>query len=218
MTAWMHQLEVWIAGVADAWWIHLVMFACAFVDAFFPTVPSESVLVTLASLWSSGGTPTLWLLVPAAWVGAFLGDNLTFLIGRRVPLHRLRFLQRPKMQAGMEAAEAGLESHGFLWIMTARYIPFGRTAVNLSAGALGYEHRRFLSRSLVATFCWATYGAAVGAIAGQWFTSHRLIGVIVSLAVAVVLSLIIERLAAAVRARSLRHRRSPSAPGGRDDQ
>ena len=51
----MGGLEQWVVALADEWWVHPVMLALATIDGFFPVVPSESVIVSLASLSSSTG-------------------------------------------------------------------------------------------------------------------------------------------------------------------
>ena len=187
------QVEEWILGVADAWWIHLVVYLFSALDGFFPSVPSESTIVTLSSLWSSAGTPSLLLMGLAAWIGAWTGDNLGYLIGYTIGWERFRFLREGKGRRAVEAADAGLHKRALLFLMTARYIPFGRTAVNLVAGAVRYPHRHFWPRSLLSTFVWAVYSCAIGAVAGAWFEDHHLVAITVALIAAVVMALIIER-------------------------
>lgn len=127
------QLEEWILGVADAWWVHLLVYLFAAFDGFFPSVPSESTIVTLSSLWSSSGQPSIIFIALAAWMGAWTGDNIGYLIGSKVGADRFRFLREGKGRTAVEAAERGLQKRALVFLMTARYIPFGRTAVNLVA-------------------------------------------------------------------------------------
>jgi len=192
------QAEEWILGVADAWWVHLVVYLFAALDGFFPTVPSESTIVSLSSLWASSGKPSLILIGLAAWIGAWTGDNLGYLIGSKVGWQRFRFLREGKGRKAVEAAERGLEKRALVFLMTARYIPFGRTAVNLVAGAVHYPHRHFWPRSLLSTFVWAVYSCAIGAIAGAWFADHHLLAITVALIAAVVMALLVERIIAAI--------------------
>jgi membrane-associated protein len=187
------QIEEWILGVADVWWIHLVVYGFAAFDGFFPTVPSESTIVTLSSLWSSSGEPSIILIGLAAWMGAWTGDNLGYLLGRTIGWERFRFLREGRGRRAVEAADAGLQRRALLFLMTARYIPFGRTAVNLVAGAVHYPHRHFWPRSLLSTFVWAAYSCAIGAVAGAWFGEHHLLAITVALVAAVVLALVAER-------------------------
>lgn len=188
-----HVLEDWILTIADAWWVHLVVLVLAGLDGFFPTAPSESVIVTLSSLWASSGSPVLWLLALAAWLGAWAGDSTGYLIGRTIGWQRFRFLREGKGRRAVEAAERGLNRRALLFLMTARYIPFGRTAVNLVAGAVQYPYRSFWPRSLLSTFVWAIYSCAIGAVAGSWFGDHHTVAVLVALIAAVVIALVIER-------------------------
>ena len=165
-------LEDWILQIGDAWWVHLVVYAFAALDGFFPTVPSESTIVSLSSLWSSSGRPSIVLIGLAAWAGAFTGDNLGYLLGNKIGWERFRFLRGGKGRRAVEAAENGLRKRALVFLMTARYIPFGRTAVNLVAGAVHYPHRLFWPRSLLSTFVWAVYSCAIGAVAGAWALSE----------------------------------------------
>ncbi|MGP9683114.1 DedA family protein [Brachybacterium sp. AOP3-A1-3] len=192
------QVEDWIMVVADAWWIYLVVYGFAAFDGFFPTVPSESTIVSLSSLWSSSGRPYIILIGIAAWMGAWTGDNLGYYLGRKIGWHRFKFLREGKGRRAVEAAEAGLERRALVFLMTARYIPFGRTAVNLVAGAVRYPHKEFWPRSLLSTFVWAAYSCAIGAVAGAWFGEHHLLAITAALVAAVVLALVAERVINAV--------------------
>ena len=55
-TAVFSQFTEWVSG---AWWSYPLIFAVSMIDAFFPVVPSESVVITAGNLASSGD---LWLL------------------------------------------------------------------------------------------------------------------------------------------------------------
>lgn len=191
-------LEDWILQIGDAWWVHLVVYAFAALDGFFPTVPSESTIVSLSSLWSSSGRPSIVLIGLAAWAGAFTGDNLGYLLGNKIGWERFRFLRGGKGRRAVEAAENGLRKRALVFLMTARYIPFGRTAVNLVAGAVHYPHRLFWPRSLLSTFVWAVYSCAIGAVAGAWFENNHLLAITVALVAAIVMALVVERIIAAV--------------------
>ena len=87
------QLESWILNFADAWWVHLVVYLFAAFDGFFPSVPSESTIVTLSSLWSTSRSPSIILIGLAAWLGAWTGDNIGYLIGNKIGWERFKFLR-----------------------------------------------------------------------------------------------------------------------------
>ena len=188
------QLESWILGFADAWWVHLVVLLFAAFDGFFPSVPSESTIVTLSSLWSTAGSPSIILIGLAAWLGAWAGDNIGYLIGSKIGWERFRFLREGRGRRAVDAADRGLQKRALLFLMTARYIPFGRTAVNLVAGAVHYPHRHFWPRSLLSTFVWAVYSCAIGALAGAWFAHNPPLGITIALVAAMIMALILERM------------------------
>lgn len=190
--------EGWALSAADAWWVHLVVYVFAALDGFFPSVPSESTIVTLSSLWSTSGSPSIILLGLAAWIGAWTGDNLGYWIGRKVGWQRFKFLREGKGRRAVDAADRGLQRRALLFLMTARYVPFGRTAVNLVAGAVRYPHQQFWPRSLLATFVWAVYSCAIGAVAGAWLADYHLVAIAVALVAALVLALVVERVISAV--------------------
>jgi membrane protein DedA with SNARE-associated domain len=55
-------------------------------------------------------------------------------------------------------AISGLERHGGPMIVAARFVPAGRTAVSLAAGATGYGLSRFSPFTALAASVWALYG------------------------------------------------------------
>jgi membrane protein DedA with SNARE-associated domain len=59
----------------------VVAFAAA-ADVLFPLIPSETIVIT-AGVLAAQGDLLVWLLVPAVALGAFLGDNLCYLLGAR---------------------------------------------------------------------------------------------------------------------------------------
>ena len=161
------QFTEWVSG---AWWSYPLIFAVSMIDAFFPVVPSESVVITAGNLASSGD---LWLLgvIAAAAGGAIVGDNISYAIGKYAGEHTVKRLFRSdKARRGFEWAEEQLERRGFYIIVIARFIPGGRTAVTFSSG---YTHampwRRFIVADVCAGLIWGTYAAMLGYIGGKTF-------------------------------------------------
>lgn len=134
-------------------WLYLAMFVTAVIDGFFPPIPSETVLVAAAAVAASTGSTNLVLLCAVAAIGAAIGDNIAFAIGRAVGVRRFRWMRRPRVAASFDWASCTLDRSGTGLILGARFIPVGRVAVNMTAGALGYppaplrssEYRRWLT-------------------------------------------------------------------------
>ncbi|WP_323961914.1 DedA family protein [Arthrobacter sp. JZ12] len=188
-----------ILGTAEQPWVYLLVFICCTVDGFFPPFPSESVVVGLAALVIAEGVPNPWLLILVAALGAFIGDNTAYIMGRAVGTKRFRWMRRPRSQRAFEWAGYELEKRAASLILVARFVPFGRVAVNLTAGATGYSQRRFLVLTGISAVAWGSYSVGIGALAGAWFADNHLLGVTVAIAVAVVLGFIVDRIISAVR-------------------
>lgn len=191
-----------ILQAAASPWLLLVMFAAAAIDGFFPPVPSETVLVAAAAVSFSSGDVDVILLCAVAAAGAMVGDNIAYAIGRSLGLRRWAWLRRPRVAAALERAGATLQRRGAPLILGARYIPVGRVAVNMSAGALRYPWRRFLPLSAVGGVTWAAYSAGIGMLAGAWLAGNPLVSAALGIAVALLLGVLIERVDALRRRRA----------------
>lgn len=184
-------------------WLYLVLFAVTIVDGFFPPVPSETVLVAAAAVAVSTGA--LWMLAPLgliAAVGAAIGDNIAFALGRRIGTRRFAWMRRPRVEAAFAHAEAALDKRSAALILGARYIPVGRVAVNMSAGALGFAWRRFLPLSVIAGVSWSALSLVIGLLAGSWIADQPVLSAGLGVAVALAVGLAIDRVTAARRRRA----------------
>jgi membrane-associated protein len=183
-----------IAGwVSDAWWSYPLIFAISAIDAFFPVVPSETVVITAGVLASSGDLNLLFVIAAAA-AGAVLGDNISYGIGTWVGEHTVRrWFRTEKARRRLEWAERTLDERGGYIIVIARFIPGGRTAVTFSAG---YVHsltwRRFIRYDVIAGVVWATYAASLGYFGGRTFEENPVWGLLLAFAVASSLALAVE--------------------------
>jgi membrane protein DedA with SNARE-associated domain len=180
----------WVSG---EWWSYLVIFAVATVDAFFPLVPSESLVVLGGSL-AGRGDLVLWLVIACAAAGAILGDNICFWIGHFVGERTVkRVLGNEKWHGRLEWAERTLDERGAYIIIIARFIPGGRTAVTFSAGYVTtFPWRRFIVYDVAAGILWATYAALLGYFFGKTFEENPLWGVLLALGLALSVGFVIE--------------------------
>jgi membrane-associated protein len=194
-----NQISDWVSG---AWWSYPLIFAIAALDAFFPVVPSETMLVIGGSLSNSGGLQ-LPLVMLAGATGAILGDNISYGIGTWVGERTVkRVFRSEKAQKRLEWAERTLAERGGYIILIARFIPGGRTAVTFSAGYVHtFPWRRFIVFDAIAASIWATYAALLGYFGGKTFEEHPWWGLLIALGVAMTAGLAVEV------ARNLWHRR-----------
>lgn len=185
-------LNTLVTDLAASPWVYLVVFAVCVIDGFFPPVPSETVVVGAATISAATGQPHLLLLIGVAAVGAIVGDNIAYRLGRAVGTTRFRWMRAKRVATTLEWARRGLDRRGALLIFTARYIPIGRIAVNMTAGATGYPFRRFLPLSIAAGFAWAIYSALFGMVAGQWLHDQPILAIVLAIAVAALVGAVVD--------------------------
>lgn len=175
-------------------WALVVLFVLTVVDSTLPPLPSESVLIALAAFGASTGSPVLIVLAAVAALGAWSGDNLAYTLARHSPLRRLRDTRRPRLRSAFGFAARELDRRGGLFILVGRYIPVGRVAVNLTAGASQFPRRRFLGLTALAGITWAVYSVGIGALAGAWLEDNPLLGAAAGVVVAVLIGAVIDRV------------------------
>jgi membrane-associated protein len=162
-------------------------------DAIFPVVPSETAIIALGVATAGSADPRIALLVACAALGAFLGDNLSYLLGRRFgPFVERRFFASEKGARRRAWAEHSLQRFGMPLIIVCRFVPGGRTAVTLSCGLIGYQRRRFVIATAVAAVIWALYAFFAGRLGGKAFEDKPWAGLLVAFGGTVVLSALIE--------------------------
>ena len=125
------------------------MFACCVIDGFFPPIPSESVVVGLAAVAATADVPNPALLAVTAAAGAFIGDNIAYVIGRSVGTRRWAWMRGHRMQRAFRWAGAELRKRPASLILVARFVPIGRVAVNLTAGATHFAQSRFVALTVL---------------------------------------------------------------------
>ena len=85
-----------VLHAAGQWWIYPILLVFFFVDGFAMVVPSETLIVALAAFSRQSGEPNLWILGATALVGAIAGDNMAYMLGRKIGLERWRWMRKPK--------------------------------------------------------------------------------------------------------------------------
>lgn len=188
----MAEITAWLLDLAASPWLYPALFLLVVADAFLVILPSETVVVALGALAGATGEPSVLLLVPVAAVGAVVGDTLCYLIGRAVGIDRWAWMRRGRVASALARTRATVLKRPAVLIFTARYIPYARIAVNLSAGAVGLPLRRFLPLAALAGTAWAIYNLSVGALFGSALPGNPLLAIALSVAVAVVVGILID--------------------------
>lgn len=183
----------YVLPVMESPWIYLALFALSMIDAFFPAVPSESVVITAGVFAASTGSPNLMLIIVLSALGAFIGDHISYAIGRTAGYQLLsRMKEGTKRRAAYEWAGKALAERGGLILVVARYIPGGRTAITMTCGAVRYPLRKFMFFDVIAAVSWGVYSAMIGYIGGAAFEENPIMGLLVGFGLALAITTIVE--------------------------
>ncbi len=171
---------------------YLIVFALALGDGVMPAFPSETGMI-IAGLLSVVGELQLGWVIAAGAAGAFVGDSLSYGLGRFVgrPAQK-RFLDGRRSRAALEWARVQLQLRGGTMVIVGRYVPGGRTAVTFSAGMTHYSYRKFLVFDAIAAITWATYASLLGYFGGRFFHDHAWLGLLLAFAFAFGVALAVE--------------------------
>jgi membrane-associated protein len=154
-----------------------------------PLFPSETVVITAAVL-ASRGRLEIGLVFVAAALGAMLGDNTAYGLGRS-GLRRLadRLLGSEKNQQRLRWARTQLQRSGAIIIIVARFIPGGRTATTYIAGTLDMPwKRRFLPADSAAAIIWALFSSSLGYFGGSAFEKNLWVPILIATGASVVIA------------------------------
>jgi membrane-associated protein len=174
-------------------WTYPLLFGICVGDAVIPAFPSETALI-VCGIQAARGQLSLELVIVVAAAGAFIGDNLSYAVGRWLgrPVVR-RFFSGEVSQRRLESANHFLKERGSYVLIVARFVPGGRTATTFTAGLV---HLPWLTRFgpyvFVAAILWAVYGALLGYLGGRVFEDRPIYALLVALGIAAVITVAVE--------------------------
>ena len=131
-------------------------------------LPGESVLV-FASVLAGRGELSLLSLMLSAWAGAVLGDNIGYLIGRRLGRAIiLRYGEKFGINADrLNRVEAVFARYGPVTVAFARFVNILRQLNGVVAGMLKMEWKRFLFFNALGGALWVSAWTLTGFYLGE---------------------------------------------------
>jgi membrane protein DedA with SNARE-associated domain len=185
-------LESLTSLISGSPWTYAIVLGLAALDAIFPFFPSETAAIA-AGVVAGAGDLSILFVVMAAAAGAFIGDNSSYGVGRTAGQRFTQPLFRgEKGRARRRWAERTLDTRGGYLIVTARFIPGGRTATTLTAGVTRMRWTRFVSYAALAAVLWASFAAGLGYLGGKAFEERPLLGLGAALTVAAAITIGVE--------------------------
>lgn len=178
--------------LSDSPQAYLILLGVCAGDAVLPALPSESAVILAGILCVVGDLSLQWVLAVAA-LGAFIGDNTSYAIGRFVghPVRR-RFFDGERGRRAIEWAREQLRRRGGTLVLVARFVPGGRTATTFTCGLTHFSWPRFAAFAALAAVLWALYGGLLGYFGGRMFHDRPWLALLVAFGIAFGLTIGIE--------------------------
>ena len=192
-----------LIGDVGIWGLFLVVFAeSGLLIGFF--LPGDSLLFTAGFLASAPGSVpdelhlSLPLLLVGCFVAAVVGDQVGYLMGRRVgPAIFRRPDSRFFKQDNVDKAQAFFDRYGAKTIVLARFVPVVRTFAPIVAGVSRMNYRTFVTFNVIGGALWAVGVTLLGYFLGQVdFVEQNLELAILTIVAISVLPIVIELLKA----------------------
>ncbi len=174
------------------WWFLLVVLAIAFLDSILPVVPSETAVI-LGGVAAGLGNQEIYFVIAAGAVGAFLGDMTAYQVGARLRgVVERRAARRESYQRRLDWAKQAIRRRGGPLLITARFIPGGRTALTISSGVTRQPLGWFAGWIAIAVVLWASYAGLLGYVFGNTFKDDHTTAFLVAFGTALSITVLIE--------------------------
>jgi len=198
----------WLLGLPPGL-VYVALFAVVAAESSGLPVPGETSLIAAAILASQHQGLSIEIVIAVAALGAIIGDNIGYVLGRRAGRHLLtregRWMEHRRRF--LVQGEAFFERHGSKAVFLARWAPGLRVVGSWLAGANHMRWRTFLLWNALGGIAWATtIGLAaylLGHVAATIFRDFGLIG----------LAVVVLAVVAAFGVHRWRARRRRAAPG-----
>jgi membrane protein DedA with SNARE-associated domain len=130
-------------------WMHQYGYAILFL---WTILEGESGLV-MAGLFVHTGDMALFNAIATAGVGAFVGDQLYYYVGRYKKAYVIQKFASQRRKFAL--AKLLLREYGVFIIFVQRYLYGLRTIIPLSIGLMGYSPRTFALINFISAWCWS---------------------------------------------------------------
>ena len=138
--------------------LYLIAFLVMYVETgimlgFF--LPGDSFLFSAGLVAMSNKSVDISLLCLVVFLGAFIGDQTGYVIGRKYGRPYIDKKNSPKLQGMIARAERFYDQSGWWAVVAARYFPWIRTFVPPIAGAAKMRYYSFLTANALGALLWA---------------------------------------------------------------
>jgi len=157
----------------------LFLFTFLETSAFLGIVAPGEATVVVAGIFASRGPLELGLVIPLAVLGAFLGDNVGYWIGRRYGTGVLEKYGKYVLldRRSLEQVRGYYKQHGGKTVFLGRFMSIVRSFGPVVAGSSRMSYGPFALWSAVGCAAWGTFFSLVGYFFGEsWDVIERYMG------------------------------------------
>jgi membrane protein DedA with SNARE-associated domain len=151
---------------------YLAVAGLVLIEDFGVPVPGETVLI-LGAVYAGSGRLSIVLVVLLGFLGAVVGDNIGFALGRfggrRLVERWGRYILLTPER--LDKATDFFERHGGKVIVIARFVEGLRQANGIVAGTTGMHWAKFVAFNALGAALWVGTWSAVGYFSGNHITS-----------------------------------------------
>ena len=117
-------------------------------------LPGDSLLFSAGLVAAARDDVNIVILICVVFLAAFIGDQVGYVIGRKVGRPYLQRRNTPRMMRMLAKSEKFYERYGWWSVVIARYIPWVRTFVPAIAGTVKMNYYKFLSANVLGALLW----------------------------------------------------------------
>jgi membrane-associated protein len=169
MTNWAASFDTQLSPIAP-FIFYLVVAGIIFVETgllfgFF--LPGDSILFSAGLVAASRSDINIVVLIFLIFLAAFIGDQVGYVLGRKIGRPYLDKRKSPKVQKMIIRSEKFYEKYGWWSVVIARYFPWIRTFVPPIAGTVKMNYYKFLSANALGALLWGAGITSAGYFSGS---------------------------------------------------
>ncbi len=169
MSSFIDQLLDWLMPLF-ANWGYLIVFAGVFFESIFLTgwiAPGTTVLL-LGSFFAARGELGIFMILTTSVVAALLGDNIGYVIGRRMGMGVIeRYGGTPRIRRGMARSQRFFDRYGGVTVLFGRMVSGVDAFIPVTAGMNGMPRWKYMAYDIPGVMIWSGAFCILGYLFGE---------------------------------------------------
>ena len=117
-------------------------------------LPGDSILFSAGLVAATRSDTNIVILISIIFLAAFMGDQVGYVIGRKIGRPYLEKRDSKRMQKMIARSERFYEANGWWAVVAARFFPWIRSFVPPIAGTVKMNYYKFLSANALGALVW----------------------------------------------------------------